>query len=80
MPDEKEENMETIKTLDDALKAGYVRADMRLHVGYAPRYADIGKTPVHIAGGKRKNEFYIMLPCDLSLKYYYRQYLRRKIS
>lgn len=68
----------SIKTLNEALDAGYVRGEMKYQRGYISRRADIGEAPVHVAGGRRKGELYILLPCYHSTTYCMRQYLRKK--
>jgi len=69
--------MEKIKTLNDALAAGYKRGDMKYQRGYVSRKSDIGKSPVHVAGGRRAGELYFLLPCYDSTIYCMRQYLRK---
>jgi len=67
-----------ITTLSEALAAGYVRGDMKYQRGYVSRRADIGKSPVHVAGGRRKGELYVLLPSWRSSIYCMRQYLYKK--
>lgn len=64
-------------TLSDALKNGYTLADCTFQRGYISRKADASLQPVHVAGGSRKGQLYVLLPCWQSTTYCYRQYLKK---
>lgn len=66
-------------------KKGYTKFDIidtTLERGYVSRKKDI-KIPyedheIHIAGGKRKGDMFIYLPCYYSAQYCHRAYLKFK--
>lgn len=64
-------------TYDEALKAGYRDGVQRYFRDYVSRKVDIGKQPVKTAGGRRKGQLYVELPCFLSSQYAIRQYLSK---
>lgn len=64
-------------TYDEALKAGYKDGSRRYFRGYVSRKVDIGKQPVKTAGGNRKGDLYVELPCFHSSQYAIRQYLSK---
>lgn len=67
-----------IKTYYDAIAAGYVPGDIMLQRGYVSRKVCKDTQPVHIAGGRRKGQLYILLPNWESTQYCYRLYLVKK--
>lgn len=62
-------------TYDEALKTGYRDGVQRYFRGYVSRKVDIGNQPVKTAGGNRKRQPYVELPCFYSTQYAIRQYL-----
>lgn len=62
-------------TYADAIKAGYKEADTKYQRGYISRRADPDAQPVRVAGGSRKGQLYVLLPCYRSTQYCIRQYL-----
>lgn len=62
-------------TYMDAIKAGYKDGDTTCQRGYISRRADPDAQPVRVAGGSRKGQLYVLLPCYCSTQYYIRQYL-----
>lgn len=64
-------------TYADAIKAGYREADIKYQRGYIRRRADPDAQPVRVAGGSRKGQLYVLLPCFTSTQYCFRQYLYR---
>lgn len=60
-----------------AIKAGYKAADTKYQRGYVSRLADPDVQPVQTAGGNRKGQLYVLLPCYCSTQYCIRQYLYR---
>lgn len=68
------------ETLKEALASGYTLADTKLQRGYISRRINEEKAPVRIAGGTRKGELYVLLPCTTSSQYCIRQYLREVIA
>lgn len=61
----------------DAIKAGYKTADTKYQRGYVSRLTDTDAQPVQAAGGNRKGQLYVLLPCYCSTQYCIRQYLYR---
>lgn len=61
----------------DAIKAGYKTADTKYQRGYVSRLAGPDAQPVRTAGGTRKGQLYVLLPCYCSTQYCIRQYLYR---
>lgn len=66
-----------IRTLSEALQAGYTLADTTLQRGYISTRQAAQDAPVHVAGGNRRGQFYVLLHNPSSTQYRYRQYLRR---
>lgn len=64
-------------TYEAAIKSGYKVADTKYQRGYISRRADPGAQPVQVAGGNRKGQLYVLLPCYCSTQYCVRQYLCR---
>lgn len=62
-------------TFKEALNSGYRLADRRWFRGYVSRRVSINDQPVLIAGGSRRGEPYVDLPCWSSTTYHIRQYL-----
>lgn len=63
-------------TFKQALEAGYKIGDWKYHRGYVSRkLTNLGELEVFVAGGNRRNELYVLLPCFSSTRYCYRQYL-----
>ena len=70
--------MDNVKTLSDALALGYKLADQQYQRGYVSRKIDLwGGSPVHVAGGSRRGELYILRPAWSTSQYCIRQYLRK---
>ena len=67
----------TTYTYQDAINQGYHAADTAYQRGYISRRADPMQQPIHIAGGSRKGQLYILLPNAQSTQYCIRQYLTR---
>lgn len=65
-------------TYGEAKKAGYIDADTTYQRGYVSRKVDIDSQVVHAAGGKRKNDLYVLLPCFNSSQYCMRQYIAKR--
>lgn len=61
----------------DAINSGYRPADATYQRGYISRRADPMQQPVHVAGGHRKGQLYVLLPTNKSTQYCIRQYLKR---
>lgn len=68
---------ENIRTLSDAINAGYTLADTTYQRGYVSVRQPSSFAPVHIAGGNRRGQLYVLLHNPSSTMYCYRQYLRR---
>lgn len=65
-----------IKTLGEAIAAGYTRGDAAYQRGYVSRKAMPDENrPVFVAGGRRKGQLYYLAPCADSTQYCYRIYL-----
>lgn len=64
-------------TYADALNSGYVNADSAYQRGYISRRTDTSAAPVMVAGGSRKGQLYVLMPCSISSQYCIRQYLKR---
>lgn len=62
-------------TYKQAIEQGYKTADTKYQRGYISRKANIDDLPVMTAGGNRKNQLYVLLPCWNSSQYCVRQYL-----
>lgn len=67
--------MAAIKTYQDAIAQGYEKADRTYQRGYISRKANPMTQPIHIAGGGRRGEQYVLLPNWRSTQYCIRQYL-----
>lgn len=64
-------------TYQDAINQGYKDADCKYERGYISRKADPKEQPIHVAGGNRKGDMYVLLPCFCSTQYCIRQYLSK---
>lgn len=64
-------------TYQDAINQGYKAAEQTYQRGYVSRRANIAKQPVLTAGGRRKGQKYILVPCWESTQYCIRQYLSK---
>lgn len=64
-------------TLKEAISDGYTLADQAYFRGYVSRKVEADNQPVKVAGGRRKGDLYVELPCFHSSTYSIRQYLRR---
>lgn len=63
-------------TLREALGKGYnENYDLKFQAGYVSRRVDVMDQVVHEAGGSRKGDLYVLLPCDVSTRFCYRMYL-----
>ena len=62
-------------TYKQAIFAGYRDADTKYQRGYISRKVEKNNQTVYTAGGNRRGEKYILLPCYHSTKYCVRQYL-----
>lgn len=74
----KPEAERAIMTYAEALKAGYVPAGTALQRGYISRRANPDEQEVHVAGGTRHGQLYVLLNNPRSNRYCTRQYLRRR--
>lgn len=63
--------------LKEALEQGYKMEDMKYQRGYVSRKTNREEQKVHIAGGNRKGQLYVLVPCFESTQYCYRLYLTR---
>lgn len=68
--------MKNIRTYADAVDAGYTLADVTYQRGYVSARQPSSSAPVHIAGGNRRGQLYVLLHNPNSTVYCYRQYLR----
>lgn len=69
--------MENIQTYYDAISAGYKDYDVRWQRGYVKRrHWNLHDAPIHVAGGKRKGQLYVLMPSWKSSRYCYRLYLK----
>lgn len=64
-----------MKTLADAIKAGYSIADSKYQRGYVSRKVDQFEQPLQVAGGSRKGQLYVLLPAYNTTNYCRRVYL-----
>lgn len=64
-------------TYADAIKAGYRDGDTKYQRGYISRLSNPTAQLVRFAGGNRKGELYVLLPCFDSSRYCIRQYLHK---
>lgn len=62
-------------TYFEAIENGYTNGEQAYHRGYISRRIDQSSQPVKIAGGSRKGQLYVELPCWQSSQYIIRQYL-----
>lgn len=67
--------MTTPRTLRDALKQGYTAGEATWTRGYISRRADPLDAPVHVAGGSRAGELYVLEASYNSTTYCLRRYL-----
>ena len=65
-------------TYREAIENGYTDADTKYQRGYVSRKANTKEQPVQEAGGSRKGQLYVLLPCFTSTQYCIRQYLRKE--
>lgn len=66
-------------TLNEMLDNGYhLNGGMAYQKGYVSRKIDIGEQQVHVAGGNRKGQYYVLEPCYHSTKYCFRHYLTKE--
>lgn len=66
-------------TYKEAREAGYIDGDMKYTAGYISRKTNIDNQPVKVAGGSRKGQLYILVPCWHSTTYCFRLYLKKNI-
>lgn len=64
-------------TLKEALAQGYKFTDSTWERGYVSRKQDNMTATVRTAGGRRKDQLYVLLPSHLSTRYCIRQYLMK---
>lgn len=64
-------------TYKEAIEAGYKPADMAYQWGYVSRKVNPDEQEVQTAGGSRRGELYVLLPCWRSTRYCIRQYLTK---
>lgn len=62
-------------TYGEAKAKGYKDAGTSLERGYVSRKIDTDAQPVLTAGGCRKGEQYVLIPCFYSSQYRIRQYI-----
>lgn len=62
-------------TYAEAKKNGYIDADQAYFRGYVSRKINADAQIVKVAGGNRKGQLYVELPCWHSTNYAVRQYL-----
>lgn len=65
-------------TYREAIENGYTDADTKYQRGYVSRKANTMEQPVQTAGGSRKGQLYVLLPCFTSTQYCIRQYLQKE--
>lgn len=65
----------TPATYKDALAQGYRPGPRKYQRGYVSRRTDVDAAPVHIAGGNRRGQLYVLLPSYDATAYCFRQYL-----
>lgn len=65
-------------TYKQALEQGYKPGAVMYQRGYISRKIDPMAQEVHTAGGNRRGQLYILLPCKTSTRYCFRQYLKRE--
>lgn len=68
--------MKNICTYTDAINAGYTPADTTLQRGYVSVKQATSSAPIHIAGGNRRGQLYVLTHNPSSTQYCYRQYLQ----
>lgn len=65
-------------TFAEARKQGYICGDTTYTQGYISRRAfDIDKARIHVAGGSRKGQLFVLIPCYNSTRFCLRQYLKK---
>jgi hypothetical protein len=64
-------------TYREAIASGYKPVDQTYQRGYISRKIDPNNQVVMVAGGNRKGDKYILLPCWHSTQYCIRQYITR---
>lgn len=62
-------------TYKEAIESGYKELDQTYQRGYVSRKESWENRPVMDAGGSRKGQYYITVPCYISSRYCVRQYL-----
>ena len=72
-----ERRTKIMMNLKQALEQGYKMADMKYQRGYVSRKVNREEQEVHVAGGNRKGQLYVLVPCFTSTQYCYRLYLTR---
>lgn len=65
-------------TYAEAKKNGYIAADCTYFRGYISRKINADDQLVKVAGGSRKGQLYVELPCWHSTNYAIRQYLTKE--
>lgn len=68
------------KTLNDAYNEGYRITETKHVRGYLSRAINEYEQPVKIAGGLRRGQMYVDLPCYISSTYHYRCYLTKPLD
>lgn len=63
----------------EALKAGYIDSETALQRGYVSRLSDPDEAEVHVAGGTRHGQLYVLRNNPRSNRYCIRQYLRKRL-
>lgn len=63
------------KTYKEAVEMGYTRGVTAYQRGYVSRRGGWENQLVHVAGGARKGQLYVLVPCWTSTQYCVRQYL-----
>ena len=64
-------------TYGEALNNGYRDSDIQFERGYVSRKCNVLDQSVKTAGGNRRGQLYVSLPCWCSSYYCYRQYLKK---
>lgn len=65
----------TPATYAEAIAQGYKDGAQQWQRGYISRRQNSTAAPVHVAGGKRRGQLYVLLPSHKSTNYCVRQYL-----
>ena len=64
-------------TYGEAKANGWKEADTKYERGYVSRKVDVDQQPVLVAGGSRKGQLYVKLPCWSTTLFCVRQYLTK---